>query len=206
MRSITVILDNGHGNDTPGKRSPLWPSGTQQLFEWKFNRRIVGHIALALTAYENRGIDCTRLVPENYDVPLAERVARANNIVAASRKDGKDTLLISVHGNAGQGTGWEVWTTNGQTQSDKFAEIIAQCATTALTPKFPVRKDMTDGDSDKESNFYILRKTIGPAVLTENLFMDREKDCKYMLSDEGQQAIAKIHVDAIIEYFQQLNK
>ena len=35
-----VILDNGHGINTPGKRSPVWDDGTQ-LFEWKFNRNIV---------------------------------------------------------------------------------------------------------------------------------------------------------------------
>ena len=27
--SKTIILDNGHGNNTPGKRSPKWEDGTQ---------------------------------------------------------------------------------------------------------------------------------------------------------------------------------
>lgn len=30
-----VILDNGHGKETPGKRSPIWGDGSQ-LFEWEF--------------------------------------------------------------------------------------------------------------------------------------------------------------------------
>ena len=34
---ITILLDNGHGCDTPGKRSPVWPDG-RQLLEWEFNR------------------------------------------------------------------------------------------------------------------------------------------------------------------------
>ena len=33
VRPLTVILDNGHGKDTPGKRSPVWTDGAQ-LFEW----------------------------------------------------------------------------------------------------------------------------------------------------------------------------
>ena len=34
---VKILLDNGHGYDTPGKRSPIWPDGSQ-LFEWEFNR------------------------------------------------------------------------------------------------------------------------------------------------------------------------
>ena len=34
-----IIIDEGHGRDTPGKRSPLWSDGTQ-LYEWEFNRFI----------------------------------------------------------------------------------------------------------------------------------------------------------------------
>ena len=37
---MMILLDNGHGCDTPGKRSPVWPDG-RQLLEWEFNRDIV---------------------------------------------------------------------------------------------------------------------------------------------------------------------
>ena len=42
-----VILDAGHGVDTPGKRSPVWKDGTQ-LFEWEFNRSIVNRVSYFL--------------------------------------------------------------------------------------------------------------------------------------------------------------
>ena len=45
--SKTIILDNGHGNNTPGKRSPKWEDGTQ-LFEYEFNRDIVKRISAML--------------------------------------------------------------------------------------------------------------------------------------------------------------
>ena len=48
-----------------------------------------------------------------------------------------------------------------------------------------IRKDMTDGDPDKESGFYILKHTKCPAVLTENLFQDNKEDVGFLLSEEG---------------------
>ena len=47
--SEVIILDNGHGEETAGKRSPLWGDGSQ-LFEWEFNRDIVRRIAAMLKA------------------------------------------------------------------------------------------------------------------------------------------------------------
>jgi N-acetylmuramoyl-L-alanine amidase len=35
-----IILDSGHGADTPGKRSPKWPDGSQ-LFGYEFNRDVI---------------------------------------------------------------------------------------------------------------------------------------------------------------------
>jgi N-acetylmuramoyl-L-alanine amidase len=54
-----------------------------------------------------------------------------------------------------------------------------------------------DGDPDREANFYILRKTACPAVLTENFFMDTERDCHFIMSEAGRQAVADMHVSAI---------
>ena len=53
------------------------------------------------------------------------------------------------------------------------------------------------GDSDKEEHFYILRHTKCPAVLTENLFMDTERDCRFLMSEEGRERIANFHFKAI---------
>ena len=51
---VKILLDNGHGYDTPGKRSPIWPDGSQ-LFEWEFNRDIVSRIEILL---KKAGISC----------------------------------------------------------------------------------------------------------------------------------------------------
>ena len=39
------------------------------------------------------------------------------------------------------------------------------------------------------ANFCVLRETICPAILTENLFQDNKKDVEYLLSDEGKKNI-----------------
>lgn len=189
--SKTIILDNGHGNNTPGKRSPKWEDGTQ-LFEYEFNRDIVKRIAAMLTKDK---INVIILVPESNDVSLQERCNRANRIYKSS---GNNAVLISVHGNAGGGTGWECYTTVGKTKSDSIATILCEEAAAEFAKDgWKIRTDMADGDPDKESQFYILKHTNCPAVLTENFFFDNRKDCKFMMSEEGRNRIAKMHYNAI---------
>ena len=112
---VKILLDNGHGYDTPGKRSPIWPDGSQ-LFEWEFNRDIVSRIEILL---KKAGISCVRLVPEKEDISLSERCKRANTIAKQS-----DCLLISIHANAGGGSGGEVFTYLGSHKSKSYAEIF----------------------------------------------------------------------------------
>lgn len=113
-QNFIPILDNGHGAETAGKRSPVWDDGTQ-LFEWEFNRDIVKRVSSMLEA---EGIQYRILVPEAKDVSLSARCKRANAIY--SETAGK-CFLISVHANAGGGTGWEAYTSVGQTKADLIA-------------------------------------------------------------------------------------
>lgn len=188
-----IILDNGHGIETPGKRSPIWRDGTQ-LFEFEFNRDIVRRIYAALKALN---IPAHILVPETKDIALSVRIDRANAIHALNPR----AIVLSIHGNAGGGTGWEAWTSPELTLSDRIADLLYIEAMIRLK-NFPVRMDKSDGDMDKESKFAILVDTHCPAVLTENLFMDTEKDCRFMMSDEGRDIISGIHVAAIKKWLQ----
>lgn len=188
-KDIMVILDNGHGSNTPGKRSPKWKDGSQ-LFEYEFNRNIVERISKGL---QKKGIRYHILVPEEFDVSLSERVYRANKLYKENRNK---CFLVSIHANAGGGTGFEVWTSVGTTKSDNIATIVWN----EMKIEFPQQKmrlDTTDNDVDKESNFTILYKTNCPAILTENFFMDTEKDCRLIMSNTGRQKIANAHVRAI---------
>lgn len=186
-----VLLDNGHGKETAGKRSPVWSDGSQ-LFEWEFNRDIVRRIAEKLQA---DGIPYRVLVPEENDVSLTERARRANEY--AKEFNGK-AYVLSIHANAGGGTGWEVYTSPGQTASDAIATVFFEEAGREFVPDgWRMRSDYSDGDPDKEANFAILTKTTCPAVLTENFFMDTERDCRFIMSEDGRERIANMHVAAI---------
>jgi N-acetylmuramoyl-L-alanine amidase len=190
------LLDNGHGGIIDGvyttapSKMYKFEDGTT-IYEGDFNRRVVNKIVKKLS---EKGVNYTILVPELEDISLSTRVKRADAHYAID----KSCIFVSVHGNAGKGTGFEVFTSVGQTRSDKIAEVFFGKMEKAF-PKKAGRKDNSDGDSDKEAQFYLLRKTDCPAILTENFFMDRLEDAKLMLSDEGQEKIANAHVEAILE-------
>lgn len=194
---MKFLIDNGHGENTAGKRSPKWKDGTQ-LFEWDYTRQIAREVVKRCKA---AGIDAQLLTPENHDVPLYERTIRANRI--AKSYGAKNTIVISIHNNAfnGKAHGWEVHTYLGQSLSDTYATVIWNVAKEKLskTDRPTMRGDHADGDPDFDSNFAILRDTVCASILTENLFMDNEKDCKFLLSDEGRELIIQIHVEAIIQ-------
>lgn len=193
---MLILIDNGHGLMTPGKRSP-----DGQFRETFYTREIAKRIVADLI---DRGIKAELLVPEEYDIPLSERVRRVN---AACILHGKsNVILISVHVNAaGNGskwmtaTGWSCYTSKGQTQSDKLAECLYEAATKNFPGK-RIRTDYSDNDPDWEENFYILRNSLCPAVLTENFFMDNPSDLEYLQSRAGKQAIVDTHVEGIIEF------
>lgn len=187
---MVVILDNGHGCDTPGKRSPVWADGSQ-LFEYEFNRDIVGRVASLM---DRAGLPYVWLVPEMRDVPLSERCRRANEV--NDRCKGH-SFLVSIHANAGGGTGIEVYTSRGETNADGIAFEIFNQLDEEFGKEWPMRADWTDGDPDKEEDFFILSRTKCPAVLIELFFMDNEKDCRFILSGEGRQRCASAIYKAI---------
>ena len=182
-----ILFDNGHGQETPGKRSPLWKDG-RQLFEWEFNRDMVRRIILKC---DHAGIRAVKLVPETFDVSLEERCKRAN--LWYDRCNG-NCVVVSIHANAGGGTGFEVYTSPGQTKADPIATKLIEQLQQDF-PEIKIRKDMADGDPDKEAGFYILKHTKAPAILAENLFMDNEADCQLLMAEDFRDKLADSYVE-----------
>ena len=193
---MKILIDNGQGHNTSGKRSP-----DGKFREYAYNREIAKRIVADLI---DRGHDAELIVPEDNDISLEERVRRVNKICLAS--DPSCVILVSVHVNAaGDGskwtnaTGWSAYTCKGQTASDKLAECLYEAATKNF-PDRRIRTDYSDTDPDWEENFYILRHSLCPAVLTENFFMDNKSDLEYLQSRAGKQTVIDTHVEGIIEY------
>ena len=193
---MIILLDNGHGFDTPGKQSP------DGFFrEFAYNRFLASEIHERLTVL---GIDSRFLVPEQEDIPLPERCRRANAICEQFGCD--QVILLSLHVNAaGNGQkwmnarGWSCYTSRGETKADALATCLYEAAKTHLLG-MRLRTDYSDGDPDLEESFYILRYSRCPAVLTENLFMDNRHDLAFLESREGSQAIIDLHVAGIFQY------
>ena len=191
---MKILIDNGHGVDTAGKRSP-----DGSLREYKYAREIAEKVVSEL---RKRGFDAERIVTEENDISLSERCRRVNSI--CDRVGTKNVIFVSIHCNAaGNGSqwmnarGWEAWTSVGQTAADKMADCLYKAAEET---DFKIRKDTTDGDPDKEGHLYILKHTKCPAVLTENLFQDNKEDVAFLLSEAGKETIVWLHVKGIINY------
>lgn len=191
---MKILIDNGHGVDTAGKRSP-----DGSLREYKYAREIAERVVSEL---KKQGFDAERIVTEENDISLKERCRRVNAL--CDKLGTKNVILVSVHCNAaGNGSqwmnarGWEAWTSVGETTADKLATCLYE---EAEKEGFKIRKDMTDGDPDKEGHLYILKHTVCAAVLTENLFQDNTEDVAFLLSEQGKEAITRVHVKGIIKF------
>ncbi|MCQ2219809.1 MAG: N-acetylmuramoyl-L-alanine amidase [Prevotella sp.] len=193
---MKILIDPGHGIDTPGKRSP------DGLFrEYLWNRQVAD---LILEGLLSAGVDASLVVTETNDVTLRNRVNRVNTI--CNRVGASNVLLVSIHANAaGNGSawmnakGWSCYTSKGKTKSDQ----VAECLYDAFEEEFQdrkIRKDMSDGDRDWEENFYVLQKSKCAAVLLENFFYDNREECAWMLQEETKRRIAGAAVKGIIKY------
>lgn len=186
---MKILIDNGHGKETPGKRSP-----DERLKEYAYTREIADRVVDRL---QNEGIDAVRIVTEENDVTLSERVRRVNAF-------GKDTILISIHCNAmGSGAdwmparGWSVFVGGNASMNSKL--LARQLAQTAISKNVKVRRPSPQ-DLYWTANLYICQRTNCPAVLVENFFQDNREDVDFLLSEEGKQCVTDIMVEGVMGY------
>ena len=193
---MKIFIDNGHGQFTPGKRSP-----DGQFREYQYNRIVARRVTAKLQAL---GYDAELLVPEDDDISLKERCRRVNTWCILHGKS--NAICVSIHfnayGNGSQWTspsGWSIFTSVGNTAADRLADCIAEAATKHL-PSMKMRGDYSDSGIDCEDGFYIQKHTLCPPDLTENGFMTNGKECRWLMTDEVIKAIAMTHVDRSIAY------
>jgi N-acetylmuramoyl-L-alanine amidase len=194
---MRVLIDAGHGIDTPGKRSP-----DGAFLEYLWNREVAEMTSDLLEEY---GFDVDLVVTETNDVPLKTRVRRINEV--CSLIGSHNVLLLSIHSNAaGNGKdwmnakGWSAYTCKGSTRSD----VAAKCLYDAFEEEFKdrtIRRDMSDGDPDWEEDFYIIKKTSCPVVLLENFFYDNKEECAFLMTDQAKRRIARAIVSGIQYYY-----
>ena len=195
---MIVLVERGHGIETLGKRSP---DGV--LREWKYCNEIATEVVKRL---KTLGYNAQMLVTEENDISLGTRCKRANEV--CKHFGASNVLIVSIHLNAKgncsawmDARGWQACVSlNASARSKQLASYLYD-AESAQGLKMRSPKP---GQKWWAQNLAICRDTNCPAVLTENLFQDNESDYKYLLSDEGREAIINLHVTGIVNYIKSL--
>lgn len=180
MTTPILALDAGHGLSTPGKQTMNGKYGI--IKEWELNNKVLLYIMEYLKDYVIT-IYRTDDPTGKTDIDLLERVKRCNAY--------GPVLFISIHHNAGGGTGIEVyWHTKGTQEDKKIAEIVA--------PKLATSTGMKNRGVKQEAWTVLTCKAT--AILVEGGFMDTRSDYEYMCTEKGQRAYAKGIADSVIQY------
>lgn len=198
--SYLIACDDGHGMETPGKRTPPLPY--DMMFNGKLRKKgeIIHENELNqiimkkfIEGCKRCGVGTLEVAPTDKDIPLANRVNLANS---------KDCdLYVSFHGNALEGSKFQtkayglvvIIHENCQEKTKVLANDIYEELKDGVkwysngATKYGVRKD-TDVSG---FSLYVLRNTKMPATLVEYGFMDNIEDLKRMVSDEFSTACAE---------------
>jgi N-acetylmuramoyl-L-alanine amidase len=184
-----IALDDGHGMQTPGKRTPYISEIGRYIPENEFNRAAVRFLDSEL---RRCGFRTLLVAPTDADTSLKSRTDLAN----VRRAD----AYISIHYNAYDSAfngydpeGLSVHVYPGSKGSRKLAECVI--------------KYLAQGTSQKnrgiqENDFHVLRETNMVAILSENGFMDNKREALLMLDVNFQKEVAVEHAKGICEYFQ----
>lgn len=196
---ITIILGTAHLKSTPGKCSP-----DKKFYEYKYSREICQGVKAIL-----QDMGYTVIIDiddDDLNVTQSQELCLRCKVVNEMQKQYKNCIYVSIHVNAAgadgkwhNATGWSAYTSVGVTSADRLATCLYDAAKKNLQGK-KLRTDYTDKDPDLESNFYVLKHTNCPAVLTENFFQDNKEDVEYLTSDLGFHQIVRTHVEGILKY------
>ena len=181
----TICVDNGHGKDTPGKRTPKMPNG-QVIHEWQFNYPTAKKLGRLL---EHNGFKVIYASDTSIDTSLKSRVDKANNANA--------DMFVSVHYNAFQGKfgnhgGIETFYYPSSNKGKKVATLVQN----ELIKETGLRNR-----GAKAGNLYVLRKTKMTSILCECGFMDNLNEAKLMLNESYQWKCARAITKGICKYY-----
>jgi N-acetylmuramoyl-L-alanine amidase len=199
MPTKTWLLDPGHGGiidgayQTAGKRSPKFEDDSV-LYEGVFNRDVVSRI---LTLCLEHYIKAINLVDTQEDLSLHHRVAKANLL----HKENRNSVYLSIHANA-FGNGVDFNSARGISTFHHYKSQKGKKLATLLQEQLVLStgfKNRGVKANETWANFYVLRKTNMPAVLSENGFMTNLEQAQDLMTPEMRQKIALAHFEMIME-------
>ena len=191
---VKVLIDNGHGENTPGKCSP-----DKRLREYAYAREIARRVEKCLKC---KGYDAQRIVEEETDISLSVRCKRVNDL--CKQVGAKNVLLVSIHNNAAGADGkWHEargFSAHVGLNASSKSKMLAQYLWNEAIQQGLKGNRSVPAAPYIAQNLAICRDTACPAVLTENLFQDNKEDVELLLSEEGKERVAATHVNAIVEF------
>lgn len=212
-----IILDNGHGVNTAGKRSP-----DGSFLEYEFNRAIVRKV-LALAEKHDQQVDTFDtvsdeqksamkvfdkfivLVPEEEDIPLGFRGSKYDSRVRRAEeiyKQDNNVLLLSIHANAsGNGAEWkngkglavfydEKHGQKGKGLAKHFADIIYKYSIDTQIHEYGLNKVWHTGIIPTANKYSIIAFPSCLSLLLELGFFDNKEEVEYLKSEEGREELA----------------
>lgn len=179
---IYIALDDGHGMETAGKRTPNFKDGTKSketgkdfMHENEFNRRVV---AILKEELERCGFRVLLVAPTDADTPLADRVKLANKE--------KVDFYFSVHANAMKG----VWGTARGLETFTAHKGEGLRIGKILHKHMMQGTEFADRGMKDGNHLYVIRATNMPSALVECGFMDNDREARLLLSEEYRQECA----------------
>jgi N-acetylmuramoyl-L-alanine amidase len=188
LYDILVGLDDGHGMETSGKRTPAIPELDGRVIrENEFNRVIIAKLK---TALERCGFKTYLTAPEDTDTSLATRVNRCNSA-------GCD-ILISAHYNANTGS--------FATNSASGFEVLAGSSTASHNLSQAILNELGAGTAQKnrgvkDGSWLYLNNVACPLALVEYGFMDWKPEAILMISSAFTTECAEETAKGICKYF-----
>jgi N-acetylmuramoyl-L-alanine amidase len=179
---MKIMLDAGHGYNTPGKRSP------DGLREYEFTRAVANYARRLLESYQDVNVFFSH--SDERDVPLQVRTTSANTHNV--------DLFVSIHANA-YGTTW-----NSANGIETFVYITKPPRSYELAQKIQRHLVNLTGLRNrgvKTANFQVLRETKMDSVLVECGFYTNPEEIKLIRSESYRRTCAEAITKAIVEQY-----
>lgn len=177
-KHLIVIIDAGHGNNTPGKRTP------DGMREYEFNKATALYLE-SMLELQYKNVTVYHVYDKGgADVSLTSRTNKANQIYAKYRSKvhagTHEVCLISIHANA-FGSGWnsargiETYSWNGHSpNSDALAKTMQSALIDTL--------GLYDRGA-KKANLHMVREPDFTSILVELGFMTNKEEATLLKSD-----------------------
>ncbi|SEG70290.1 N-acetylmuramoyl-L-alanine amidase [Paenibacillus sp. UNC499MF] len=179
MKKFLIVIDFGHGGTDPGAKG----NGLRE-------KELTLEIGKRIGAFLGDRVDVRYTRTGDKFVDLSARAAYANSVGA--------DYFLSVHINAGGGTGFEsfVYTSiKAGSSTEKLRSIIHNHVAPVLA-----RRGLRDRGR-KSGDLAVLRQTNMPAVLLEYGFIDTAADAGLLKDDSFIDELARATADGLTEAF-----